>query len=581
MKPDDSHVSPGALATLRATLRTLDHRGYNAYKVLTGAAYEAAGFEITVAHVQGDPFADPSRLRARAGASVASLPDQAVAAPDARRATADYLHRRLAGALSAESRPMGSGGGGRLTTPPPVQQVLTRSAVRVDERGAVELRFRAGLPARGRRIMGEAAASLLCDAVPAALGQVLPLDPAGLAALLDHVRTVEDAVALRLALESAGLVAFVGDGAVLPRRSGVDEAPLEPDRAVPFRSPASLRVEIETPHRGRLGGMGIRRGVTLIAGGGYHGKSTLLRAIERGVYDHVPGDGRERVVSVPGAAKIRAEDRRSIAGTDISNFITGLPSGADTASFHTADASGSTSQAAAIAEALEAGATCLLVDEDTSATNFMIRDARMRRLIDAADEPITPYNDRARQLLEREGVSSILVLGGSGEYFDIADAVIAMRAYLPEDVTSTAVRIADDDPNPGPDPPPWRPVRPHEAVLADRSWIADERIRVPSPRRILFGRRELDLAAVEQIVDRAQTRAIGLALLRLARDPAAARGLLVDAIGRLMEELETRGLDALEAYPTGDLAAFRPLDLAAALHRIRPRQSSADAPKKE
>ena len=581
MSPDDPLASPGGLETLGARLRALDRRGYKAYKVLTGAAYDAAGFGITVARVQGDPFADPSRLEARAGASVASLPEEAVAAPDARRATADYLHRRLAAALSAGSRRVGSGGGGLLTTPPPVQQVLTRSAVRVDERGAVELRFRAGLPARGRRILGEAAASLLCGAVPAALSHVLPLDPDGIAALLDHVRTVEDAVALRQALEPAGLVAFVGDGAVLPRRSGVDEAPLDPARAVPFRSPASLRVEIETPHSGRLGGMGIRRGVTLIVGGGYHGKSTLLRAIERGVYDHLPGDGRERVVTVPGAAKIRAEDRRSIAGTDISNFITGLPSRADTTSFHTADASGSTSQAAAIAEALEAGATCLLVDEDTSATNFMIRDARMRRLIEAADEPITPFNDRARQLVEREGVSSVLVLGGSGEYFDVADTVIALRAYLAEDVTSKAARIAAEDPHPGPDPPPWSPVRSHEAALANRSWIADERIRVPSPRRVLFGRRELDLGAVEQIVDRAQTRAIGLALMRLARDPTAARGLLVDAIGRLMEELETRGLDALQAHPTGDLAAFRPLDLAAALHRIRPRQSSADAPAKE
>ncbi len=570
MSSEESRGTHGSLEELRARLRKLDRRGYKAYKTLTSAEYRAAGFELTIAHVQGDPFADPSRVQASASAAVASLPGQTTATPDARRATADYLHRRLAAGLASASRRVGSGGGGRLTTPPPVPQVLARSAVRVDEQGAVELRFRAGLPARGRRIMGEAAAKLLCEAVPGALTRVLPLDPTGAAGLQAHVRTVEDAVALRRALEPAGLVAFVADGAVLPRRSGVDEAPLEADRAVRFRSPPALRVELDTPHSGPLPGMGIRRGVTLIVGGGYHGKSTLLRAIERGVYDHAPGDGRERVVAVAGAAKIRAEDRRSITGTDISNFIAGLPSGAGTTAFDTADASGSTSQAAAITEALEAGATCLLVDEDTSATNFMIRDARMRRLVDASDEPITPFIDRARQMLEREGVSSVLVVGGSGDYFDVADTVIAMRAYVPEDVTAQARRIAADQPEPRPDPPPWNAIRPHRDALAGRGWIADERMRVPASGRILFGRGELDLAAVEQIADRAQTRAIGLALAWLARDPAA-RGLLVDAIGRLMEELEARGLDALQRHPTGDLAAFRPLDLVAALHRIRPR----------
>ncbi len=557
------------IAALRPELERLDGNGYRAYKALQGRRFSCADWRLEIDHVQGDPFADPSRVRVRFSGAAARLHAPAVANADARRATADFLHRRMAAALEAASRPVGSGRGGRLTTPPPLPQVLARSAVTVLDDGAVELRFRAGLPARGRRVMGRAAAELLCDAIPRAMGQVLPL--AEHEGLLEHVRTVEDAVALRAGLRDAGLVAFVADGAILPRRSGVDDSPMERDRAVPFRAPDALRVALQTPHAGEVTGMGVPEGVTLIVGGGYHGKSTLLRALERGVYDHVPRDGRERVVTVAGAIKVRAEDRRAISATDISNFIRGLPSGADTASFSTEDASGSTSQAAAIAEAIEAGCSCLLLDEDTSATNFMVRDARMRRLIAAADEPIVPFIDRARQLFDEEGASCVLVIGGSGDYFDVADTVIAMKRYVPEDAGAAARRIASEDPDPRPPPPAWRSGSPHVLDGARLAPLRGGKLRVPTRRRLLLARgRELDLAAVEQIVDRAQTRAIGLALVRLARSSDEQRGLLNEAIEWLMTEIARTGLDALQEFPTGDLADFRAADLAAAYHRIRP-----------
>jgi predicted ABC-class ATPase len=429
--------------------------------------------------------------------------------------------------------------------------------------------------------MGRAAADLLCDTVPRALARVLPLDEESTRALLDHVRAVEDTVALRRALPGRGLVAFVADGAVLPRRSGVDEAPLAAPAAVPFSSPDGLEVRLEAPHAGTVRGMVVPEGVTLIVGGGYHGKSTLLRALERGIYDHSPGDGRERVVTVPRAVKIRAEDRRAVTGTDISNFIGDLPSGGDTRAFTTVDASGSTSQAAAIAEALEAGATALLIDEDTSATNFMIRDDRMRALVAAQDEPITPYIDRARELFEELGVSTILVVGGSGDYFDVADTVISMRGYRPTLVTAEAHRIASSMPRRAGPAGTIEAIRPHAADPGARAWVAGAKVRAPSTGRILFGRQELDLAAIEQIVDRCQTRALALALQWLARDRAAARGLLMNSVDRLMQEIARRGLDALQPHPTGDLAEFRELELAAAYRRIRPEPSSGGAPSEE
>ncbi|HEX9108297.1 MAG TPA: ABC-ATPase domain-containing protein, partial [Longimicrobiales bacterium] len=417
---------------------------------------------------------------------------------------------------------------------------------------------------------------LLGRDVPEAVRRTLffhSLDPA---CLRRHVEVVEDARALRGQLAARGLVAFVADGSSLPRRSGVDDRPLAPDRAVTFESPESLRVTLEAPNAGDVVGMGIPAGITLIVGGGFHGKSTLLHALERGVYDHVPGDGRERVVSVPGAVKVRAEDGRAVAGTDISNFIGRLPGGADTRAFVTANASGSTSQAAAIVEALEVGATCLLVDEDTSATNMMIRDARMQALVPDALEPITPYIDRATSLHRQLGVSSILVVGGSGDYFDVADTVVAMREFRACDVTAEARRVAQELPTRRQaQPPAWHPIAPRvpvpESIDASKG-PRHRHVKAFSQDRLLFGQEEVALAAVEQVVEAAQARALAHALawaVSPAADAIDGRRSLGDALRLVMRILDEHGLDAIQETPGGELAAFRIFELAALLDRLR------------
>ncbi len=237
-----------------------------------------------------------------------------------------------------------------------------------------------------------------------------------------------------------GLVAFIANGAILPRESGVSEKPLT-QGALPFLAPPSLEIEVELPNQGKIKGLGIKKGITLITGGGFHGKSTLLKALERGIYNHIPGDGREGVVTLESAVKIRAEDGRFIASTDISPFISNLPFNLDTQKFSTPNASGSTSQAANIIEALESKSKLLLLDEDTCATNFMIRDKRMQTLIHKEDEPITPFIDRVKELYTSFGVSTILVLGGCGDYLEVADTVIMMKNYKPLDVTLPAKKI--------------------------------------------------------------------------------------------------------------------------------------------
>jgi predicted ABC-class ATPase len=558
------------IADLQTALRALDGKGYPAYKQVRGS-YAGPRLRFQIEHVQGDPFADPSRVAALIAPREAGFPEWAYRTRARRRASADHLNRRLLAAVRERSLRRGSGKSGEIHVLVPGQEVLTRTSVRVDGAGGVVARFRIGLPARGRRILGGVAADLVADTV-GAVEEALYFDALDAAALSAHVETVEDAVALRSQLVETGLVAFVADGARLPRRSGVDDRPLEEPEVVPFAAPASLRRTLNAPNAGLVSGMGIPRGVTLIVGGGYHGKSTLLRAIERGVYDHVPGDGRERVVAVADAAKVRAEDGRRVAGTDISNFIGALPGGSATDRFHTENASGSTSQAASIVEALEAGASTLLLDEDTSATNFMIRDARMQRLIAAGDEPITPFIDRARALFLEAGVSTVVVIGGSGDYFDVADTVVAMRHYRPVDVTEEARRVAGELPSARvSDAGQWReiaPRHPDAASIEPRSGRRDLSIRILARDRLRFGDAHVDLAAVEQIVELAQTRAMAYAAAWARAEVMNGARTMGQVVTAVVEALEEQGLEAAHPFATGELAAFRGIELASLINRL-------------
>jgi predicted ABC-class ATPase len=568
------------LTALAASLQQLDGRGYKAYKEIAGA-YCAGTFHLSIDHVQGDPFAEASRLRALIPPDSALLPDGALRSAARRVATADFLNRAFYETLRAASSPCGSGNSGQLSILRPGQQVLIRSSLHVTGDGAVEARFRAGLPARGRTVLGREAVHLLTVAVVHAVRTGLLFPALAADALRRHVETVEDARALRAQLANHELVAFVADDARLPRRSGIDDRPLADHAVVPFRAPDSLRVTLRAPNAGDVSGLGIPEGVVLIVGGGFHGKSTLLRALERGVYDHIPGDGRERVLTAAHSVKVRAEDGRSVAGTDISNFIGRIPGGGDTRFFVTTNASGSTSQAATIVEALEVGARALLLDEDTSATNFMIRDARMQSLIADEHEPITPFIDRARQLADELGISSVLVVGGSGDYFDVADHVIAMKDFLPFEVTAAARRVAREHPTRRThEGGQWRTIAPRvplpDSIDPSRG-RRDVDIKARSEERVMFGAAEVELSAVEQLVEPAQARAIASAIAATRNTAIDGRRTIADAAREVMAILEQRGLDAFQPHPTGELAAFRVFELVAFLNRIRALRSRPES----
>jgi len=557
---------------LGRTLQRIDGRGYKAYKDIEGM-YQWGEYTLSVDHVQGDPFASPSQVRVLVPQKVAGFPEATYSDRSREIALRDFLTRRFLEASRRFGKGIrGAGNSGSISLDRPGQEILERTSAYVTER-YVEARLLMGLPAFGRSVAGRHAEDMFFRELPQMVHAALLYRSLNEKALYEHIEAAEDTDYLRNEIARMGLVAFAADGAILPRASGIDPRPLTGERVIPFASPGSLRVQVVLPNRGAITGMGIPRGVTLIVGGGYHGKSTLLKALELGVYNHIPGDGREYIATNPYAVKVRAEDGRRIEKVDISPFISNLPFGQDTRAFSTEDASGSTSQAANIVEALSAGAEVLLMDEDTSATNFMIRDHRMQELVSKDKEPITPFIDKVCQLYRDRGVSTVLVMGGSGDYFDVADYVICMVDYRPGDLTSEARTIAEK----------YRAERRPEGgeqfgTIAERIPLAhgfdpskgrrEVKISSKGLQSILFGHHSIDLGAVEQLVDASQTRAIGDAIYYATRYMDGERTLkeIVDAV---LEDRMTKGLDILSSRPVGHYADFRGLELSAAINRLR------------
>ncbi|ASS87804.1 ATPase [Geobacillus lituanicus] len=561
------------METLRQRLRSIDQKGYKAYKTIEGT-YSFPLFTLAIDHVQGDPFAEPSKVRVIMPRVKTALAAEWTNTKPRRIRCEDVLARRVHHELRQwPLRARGSGKSGLVLIDAPEQKVLERTAVQVTDE-TVTVCLSVGLPANGRRILAKEAEAIFFEQIPSVIERaVYGLREEDIRAA---VELADQQHAIRRYLREHGLVAFVANGAVLPRESGVSDKPLQRG-AVPFQSPPELEIAIPVPHRAEpIKGMGIRKGITLIVGGGYHGKSTLLQALEHGVYDHVAGDGREFVITDSGAVKIRAEDGRSVASVDISPLIGTLPYGKETKQFSTENASGSTSQAASMIEMIEAGASAFLIDEDTSATNLLIRDGRMQALVAKDAEPITPYIDKARQLFRDYGISTVLVVGGLGDYLDIADCVIKMEQYVPFDVTAEAKQIALQMPSG------------RKAEGGESFGCIHERIPLPGSLNsqkgkkekavargrhvIQYGQTDLLLYALEQLVDDSQTRAIVAALLYMERkgwfDRKKTVRQLLDAIE---EQWDRQGLGSVsfrKGHP-GELARPRRFELAAALNRLR------------
>lgn len=546
------------------TLQRIDRKGYKSYKDIQGS-YQGENYELFIDYVQGDPFAAPSRFHVRVENT---FPLWTFENKSREVALRDFLTRMFHKSARRNVKGnRGTGKSGIIAIDRPGQEILERTSVLINE-NFVEARFTVGLPAFGRKIAGIHAREMIEQELTAIVEESLFFESVDENKLSRHLFVCEDADNLRAKLKDSGLIAFVSDEAILPRASGVDQRPLK--EAIPFKAPASMRYEFDLPHS-TVSGMGVPEGINLIVGGGYHGKSTLLNAIERGVYNHIPGDGREFVVTDSHAVKIRAEDGRYIEKTDISSFISELPQNNDTTRFSSDNASGSTSQAANTIEALEACGSCLLIDEDTSATNFMIRDHRMQQLVPKDREPITPYIDKVRQLYEDYAVSTILVVGGSGSYFGIADKVICMVEYEPLDLTEKANEIAKNDSEErrkegGETFGKINARRPIGKSIDARKGNK-VKLKVRGVDALQLGTETIDLSAVEQIVDSSQLNAVVEAIL-YAKKYMDGR-TLQEILTLVEEDVNTHSLDILNNRKSGDMAHFRKIELAAAINRLR------------
>lgn len=559
-------------ADLRNLLIRIDHRGYPAYKDTKGK-YQFDQYILSIDHVQGDPFASPSKVSLLVPGKIAGFGKECYETKERRIAFQDYLLRRMSLKVKDFSfKAKGSGKSGLIGISHPGQEILERSACTVNPaNGDVEVRMEIGFPANGRTINAGELIKILFDFLPLCVRQTLLSASCPKASLEKVLFLADDQKAIREALKEKELVAFVANGAVLPRKSGVSSLPMK--EAVPFESPASMEVTLALPHKGSLSGMGIKKGVTLIVGGGYHGKSTLLEALMSGVYNHIAGDGREYVITDDTAMKLRAEDGRSIQKADISMFIRNLPNGRDTTAFYTEDASGSTSQAANTIEAMEAGTKLFLIDEDTSATNFMIRDDLMQRVVSRDAEPIIPFIDRIRELYDSYGISTILVAGSCGSYFHKSDRIVQMKKYAPVEITAFAKKEAENYPYltgevPAASAPDFRRI-----VKRDDAFARENRIKMRTDGTDGFSinKTEVDLRYVEQLVDSEQLTALSHMLKSMKLHDFDGKKTLQDAVAGIYKRIETKGFSVFAGgdYLPGNLAMPRPQELYAAINRCR------------
>ncbi|MGL5436718.1 MAG: ABC-ATPase domain-containing protein [Lachnospiraceae bacterium] len=506
---------------LRQLLQSIDRKSYPAYKSTQGA-YRFHEYILCIDHVQGDPFAAPSKISIQVPHNGAGFPAEYFDQPYRKTALEDYLIRQFGKKINQYNfKAKGSGKSGLICVSHPEPEILSRTACDFGKDG-ITARFEVGFPANGRTINSGELIKIFFDFLPDCIRSVFFHRNLTAKSVLDVIHLADDRQFILNELSRLKLVAFVANGAILPRESGASSKPMKMEDTIPFRSPASLQIKMELPHFGMITGMAIPRGITLIVGGGYHGKSTLLKALEAGVYPHIGGDGREYVVTDPSACKLRAEEGRSIQNVDISLFINDLPNQKDTRSFSTEDASGSTSQAANTIESMESGSQVFLIDEDTSATNFMVRDDLMQKIIRRNQEPITPFIERVRDLYEKAGISTVLVAGSSGAYFYIADTILQMDHYQPCDITEHTKAFCSqygmEAIQSAPDfhlPPVGRKInipsrRPSDSSHADRQNGRDNRIKVKvfGKDTIQLDKSQIELRAIEQLVDSEQAAAL-------------------------------------------------------------------------
>ena len=556
---------------LQKTLSSINGKSYGTYKNLTDK-YKFNNYIFSIDHVQGDPFASPSKLKIIIDQKTSKFPLELFNTKYKKIALEDYLTRLFYSNINKfSSRVFGSGKSGLINISKCDQEILERTSIIVSSK-EIQVRFEVGFPARGRTVLSKELEKILFDFLPQIVDNTLIYNNLNKSSIKNRIELSQDQNYIRKFIKENNYVAFIANGSILPRESGISSKPLK--NGLKFYSPKSLEVEITLPFKGKIKGMAIKKGLTLFVGGGYHGKSTVLKALELGVYNHIEGDGREYVITDDTALKVRAEDGRFISNTDISLFINNLPNGKNTKKFSSDNASGSTSQAANIIEGIESNTKLFLIDEDTSATNFMIRDDIMQKLVSKEKEPITPFIEIVRSLYDKLGISTILVVGSSGDYFDIADTVIQMDSYEPKDVTSEAKALS-------------------KGIILERINNSSINLSIDFNRKLKKGsivsgpkgvkikslgkdglsinKDTIELRAVEQIVDSEQVNSLGYIIKFAEENIVNNSKTLINVVDETLEYISKNGLLSISPvkYGMGTLAMPRKQEIIACFNRYR------------
>ena len=595
------------MKALYQKIRSLQGKNYGLYKSLADKSWDFGDFVLDFLHVQGDPYAPASRVMIKSSLQMLGYPSEWGGSFERRLALSDFLYRRL-GKMVREKYP---GKDAAIVFDSAGPEMLVRNSLWVDN-GELRACLQVRLPGDGRKIQAEDAAEILTmvlpDLVSAGLYNSGESKPEGVEPeLLEHYRVLAERKVILEELEKQNLVAFVPDGAVLPRTSGLSELPME--GAVPFAAPAEMEVTLDVCGR-KIRGMGIPKGITVITGGAFHGKSTLLQALTKAVYPHVPGDGREGIVISESAVRVGVEDGRSVRGTDLSPFVRDLPGGISTKNFTTACASGSTSEAANLLEAMEAGSEAFLIDEDSSAVNFLIRDMRVRKLLGDDREPLIPLTDRIREI---QGRSFILVAGACGDFLDLADNIIIMTSYNAEcarvngkavcENSSNLKAEADDSgtaalgtatkipPNlPAFEMPQCRDfaeyVKPLLPGLRPTSAVERQvKVKIAGDTLLQIGFLVSDTSKAGALVDKQQRFGAGFMLLNLCQNAAsnnesangannsndAKPATIMERITILCEKIKNVGFRNLPQGLNREMSLPRAIDIACVLYRLRGR----------
>ena len=558
------------MKALYQKIRTLNGKNYGLYKSLADKPWDFGDFALEFLHVQGDPYAPASRVVIKANLSMLGYAGEWGGSFERRLALSDFLHRKLS-RLVKERYPDKDAAIVFDTAGP---EMLVRNSLWIDN-GELRACLQVRLPGEGRKIQAEVAAEILTMVLPDLVSAGLYYSKSDEAALQEHFRVLAERKEILAQLETRGLCAFVPDGAVLPRASGLSELPLE--GAVPFTAPEQMAVTLNVCGR-EIRGMGIPKGITVITGGAFHGKSTLLQALTRAVYPHIPGDGREGIVIDESALRVGVEDGRSVRGTDLSQFVRDLPGGVSTKNFNTLSASGSTSEAANLLEAMEAGSRAFLIDEDSSAVNFLIRDVRVRKLLGDDREPLIPLTDRIREI-SVQGYSFILVAGACGDYLDLADNIVIMANYKAECAKSSQpgtcsgeAAVSSARPFVGYMQPLQKSVRPTSAVERQ------VKVKLSGDTLLQIGFLVSDTSRLNTLVDKQQRLGAGFVLLNLLQNAASnsessdasnAGDSVAVTIQKLYEKIQNVGFRNLPQGMSREMSLPRVVDIACVAFRLR------------